>query len=96
MSLPKICNCMTLPTASCPFHGRLARKLEDHHNVVRVVTMNDLQQSYLSKYNRAMAALKAIEEAIHELPAPDSEGLTWGNVGDMGRIAEQLEEITKP
>jgi hypothetical protein len=55
-----------------------------------------LPREYLAAYSRVMAALQLIEAKIHDLPAPDSDGLNWANFGDMARIAEQLEEIAKP
>ena len=53
-----------------------------------------LQEQYLTAYNRAMRALKAIDAAIHDMPAPESEGVTWGSVADMQRIIHDLEQIT--
>lgn len=53
-----------------------------------------VQDAYLASYERAMKALKAVENMIHDQPAPDGEvEINYGNVGDMNHIAEQLEEI---
>ena len=50
--------------------------------------------AYLAAYTAAMAALKDVENFIHDNPAPDSETrIDWGHVGDMSRIAEMLKEI---
>jgi len=50
--------------------------------------------AYLAAYTVAMAALKNVENFIHDNPAPDSETkIDWGHVGDMNRIAEMLNEI---
>ena len=54
-----------------------------------------LEEQYQAAYRRAMNALKAIDEAVHDMPAPESEGVTWGSVADMQRIATDLEAITK-
>lgn len=51
--------------------------------------------AYVDAYNRAMKALKDIENMIHDNPAPDpeSDAIHWGNVGDMIRVAGELEDI---
>ena len=54
-------------------------------------TLND----YLAAYYRAMNAILAIQNAIHDMPAPESDGVTWGSVADMQRIATDLEQITR-
>ena len=54
-----------------------------------------LEEQYQSAYRRAMAALQAIDAAIHDMPAPESDGVTWGSVADMQRIATDLENITR-
>ena len=54
-----------------------------------------LDEQYQAAYQRAMRALKAIDEAVHDMPAPESEGVTWGSVADMQRIATDLENITR-
>lgn len=53
-----------------------------------------LQRQYLDAYNRAMRALDAIQDAIHDMPAPESDGVTWSSVADMQRIVHDLEQIT--
>jgi hypothetical protein len=53
------------------------------------------QTAYLRAYRDAMAALKAIETAIYDLPAPDGETpINWANVGDMNRIKSALLAVT--
>jgi hypothetical protein len=42
-----------------------------------------------------MKAMQAITDAIHDLPAPESESITWGSVADMDRIANDLEAVTR-
>ena len=54
-------------------------------------TLND----YLAAYYRAMNAILAIQNAIHDMPAPESDGVNWGSVADMQRIATDLENITR-
>ena len=49
---------------------------------------------YLKAYSRAMKALEDVRNMIHENPAPDGEiEIHWGHVGDMMRIAAELEDI---
>jgi hypothetical protein len=59
--------------------------------------MNSKQKAsaaYLESYARAMKALKDVESMIHDNPAPDGETeIDWGHVGDMRRIASELENI---
>ena len=54
----------------------------------------NIDDEYLAAYYRAMNAILAIQNAIHDMPAPESEGVTWGSVADMQRIATDLETIT--
>jgi hypothetical protein len=50
--------------------------------------------AYLEAYARAMKALKDVENMIHDNPAPEGEvEIHWGHVGDMLRIASELEDI---
>jgi hypothetical protein len=50
--------------------------------------------TYLEAYARAMKALKDVENMIHDNPAPEGEvEIHWGHVGDMLRIASNLEDI---
>ena len=52
------------------------------------------ESAYIAAYDRAMQALKDIESMIHDNPAPGGDiRITWGNVGDMARIAHELESI---
>ncbi len=54
----------------------------------------------IDTYANAVAAvgnrIKAIQAALHDLPAPDSDHLTWGHVGDIDRMLEILDEIQLP
>ena len=50
--------------------------------------------AYLQAYTRAMTALKQVENVIHDNPAPEGDtDIHWGHVGDMLRIASELEDI---
>ena len=54
-----------------------------------------LDEQYQAAYQRATRALKAIDEAVHDMPAPESGGVTWGTLADMQRIMTDLEQITR-
>ena len=54
-----------------------------------------LDEQYQAAYRRAMRALKAIDEAVHDMPAPESDGVTWSTLADMQRIASDLRNITR-
>ena len=56
-----------------------------------------LPGEYLATYRRAMKALHDVIDAIHAMPAPapEPEGVTWGSVADIDRIASDLESVTR-
>ena len=59
--------------------------------------MNDnVQIAYAAAYERVQAALMKLNDAIHDLPAPDGDGnLDWGHVGTMNKIAADIEEAAQ-
>jgi len=58
------------------------------------LTGTGAEKSYIRAYERAMTALRAVEILIHDQPAPDGEiQINFGHVGDMNRIAAELETI---
>ena len=54
-----------------------------------------LPGEYLACYRRAMDALHEVIDSINGMPVPGSEGVTWGSVADMSRIAQDLEAVTR-
>jgi hypothetical protein len=54
-----------------------------------------LPGEYLATYRRAMDALHEVIDTINAMPVPGSESVTWGSVADMGRIAQDLEAVTR-
>jgi hypothetical protein len=54
-----------------------------------------LPGEYLAAYRRAMKALHDAIDTINAMPAPGSESVTWGSLADMGRIACDLEAVTR-
>ena len=53
----------------------------------------NILNDYLAAYYRSMNAILAIQNAIHDMPAPESDGIGWSSVADMDRIASDLEAI---
>jgi hypothetical protein len=52
------------------------------------------ETAYLKAYNRAMTAIKDLEAAIHDLPAPGGEiQINWAHVGSMSHYAQEIEEL---
>jgi hypothetical protein len=54
-----------------------------------------LPGEYLATYSRAMKALRDVIDAIHHMPSPESESVTWGSLANMDRIAQDLEAVTR-
>jgi hypothetical protein len=71
--------------------GPLAAKATT--NMTANATNPQLDAAYLTAYNRLMTAMKAMEEKIHDAPAPESDGVTWGHVGDFEYLASKIEEL---
>ena len=42
---------------------------------------------------KAMDLLKEIENLIHDMPAPESDGLNWGHVGSLGHAVLTLTDV---
>jgi len=56
--------------------------------------MKTAEQAYIEAYNRAIQALRDLENRIHDMPAPEGETpINWGHVGDMNRIFKGISEI---
>jgi len=63
-------------------------------NAMKTNSQQRAAAAYLEAYARFMKALKNVENRIHDNPAPEGEvEIRWGNVGDMLRIAAELEDI---
>ena len=54
-----------------------------------------LEEQYQAAYQRATKALGDIMIAVHDMPAPESDGVTWSTLADMQRIMTDLEQITR-
>jgi hypothetical protein len=58
--------------------------------------MNEnVQLAYLAAYERVQAAIMKLNDAIHDLPAPDSDNVDWGHVGTMTKFAADIEEAAQ-
>jgi hypothetical protein len=54
-----------------------------------------IEKAYLENYNAAIVAMQSIQGAIRDMHSPESGYVTWTHVGDMGRLASDLELITE-
>ena len=37
--------------------------------------------------------LRNIDDAFHDLPAPETEALTWAHVGTAGHVVDELQNV---
>ncbi len=52
------------------------------------------EAAYIAAQQRAMEALKKVQNMLQDFPAPEGEiTINWGHVGDMLKIAAELEDI---
>jgi hypothetical protein len=52
-----------------------------------------LEDAYATAHAEALDLVESLSEHLYDLPAPDTDGLHWGHVGDLERIVAQLLEI---
>jgi len=50
-------------------------------------------ESMTIKAREFEAAMESLRAKFYDLPAPESETLDWGHVGDAGRIVSVLNEL---
>ena len=60
------------------------------------MTSPQLQSAYEDLINKLGIKILEIQESLYDLPAPESECLNWGHVGDAFRLLEILDEIQLP
>lgn len=53
----------------------------------------NLQDTYAAMHQEAYLLTLAIQEKVQDMPAPDTDGLNWGHVGDLGYLVHQLRAI---
>jgi hypothetical protein len=56
---------------------------------------DDLDAAYVESYAAVMRYLDKIQNLVHDLPAPESDGLNWAHVGDMNKVKTDLQEIAR-
>jgi hypothetical protein len=57
-------------------------------------TNNTAADAYAEAHNRAINAFDALDDYLANQPAPDQiEDLNWGHVGDMMKLAAEIESI---
>ena len=52
-----------------------------------------LDEAYEDAHAFVIHYLDEIRARIHDLPAPESEGLNWAHVGSMNKIKNDLREV---
>lgn len=53
----------------------------------------NLQDTYAAMHQEAYLLTLAIQEKVQDMPSPDTDGLNWGHVGDLGNLVHQLRTI---
>lgn len=64
-------------------------------NTTKQTSAQKAESAYVDAYHRAMQALKDIEIKIHEMPAAEGKTIHWRDVGDMLKIAAELEDFAQ-
>lgn len=54
----------------------------------------DLQTRYVSSHAEALAMLDKVRQTVEDYPAPDTDRVTWGHVGELAWVVSRLKEIT--
>ena len=56
---------------------------------------DELDAAYVEAHAGVMRCLEEIHARTHDMPAPESDGLNWANVGDMNNVKNELREIVE-
>jgi hypothetical protein len=54
---------------------------------------DDINAAYVEAHAFVIHYLDEIDGRIHDLPAPESDGLDWGHVGTMNKVKRDLRAI---
>jgi len=54
---------------------------------------NEINAAYVEAHAFVIHYLDEIDGRIHDLPAPESDGLDWGHVGTMNKVKRDLRAI---
>jgi hypothetical protein len=49
--------------------------------------------AYAREHTTALALLAELQQYIEDMPAPDTDGINWGHVGNMGHVNSKLREL---
>lgn len=55
--------------------------------------MNRASDAYATEHAEALALLAQLQQAIEDMPKPESPGINWGHAGSMNRVNSQLREL---
>ncbi len=53
----------------------------------------EMNAAYVEAHAFVVHYLDEIDGRIHDLPAPESDGLDWGHVGTMNKVKRDLRRI---
>jgi len=56
---------------------------------------DELDAAYIDAHAFVMHYLDEINARIHDMPAPESDGLNWAHVGSMNKVKDDLREIVE-
>jgi hypothetical protein len=56
---------------------------------------DELDAAYIDAHAFVMHYLDAINARIHDMPAPESDGLNWAHIGSMNKVKDDLREIVE-
>jgi hypothetical protein len=54
-----------------------------------------LDSAYIESYAAVMCYLDKIQDLVHDMPAPETGGLDWADVGSMNKVKTDLQEIVR-
>ena len=56
---------------------------------------DELDAAYIDAHALVMHYLDEINARIHDMPAPESDGLNWAHLGSMNKVKDDLREIVE-
>jgi hypothetical protein len=68
--------------------------------MVRMITTaeqnrDEIDAAYVEAHGAVMRYVGEIHNLVHDLPAPESDGLNWAHVGDMNKVKSDLQQIVR-
>lgn len=52
-----------------------------------------LEDRYTAASMEALRLIDQIRDKVQDLPAPDSDGITWGHLADLDLIISRLKDV---